>query len=97
MGFLHTRDFGSFSPNRVILVPSRCGSLQAYFHQTLLAACPGDTGREVSLYCYRVSVSKRSRKTDHFRNGKSFKEFFKAVSYPDLLRPSTCETQLVTR
>lgn len=97
MGFLRTRDFGSFSPNRVILVPSRCGSLQAYFHQTLLAVCPGYSGREVSLYCYHVSVSKRSRKTDRFRNGKSFKEFFKAVSYPDLLRPSTCETQLVTR
>lgn len=59
MGFLHTRDFGSFSPNRVILVPSTCGPLQAYFHQTPLAACPGDTGREVSLYCYHVSVSKR--------------------------------------
>ena len=97
MGFLRTRDFGSFSPNRVILVPSTCGSLQAYFHQTLLAVCPGDSGREVLLYCYHVSVPKRSRKTDRFRNGKTFKEFFKAVSYPDFLRPSTCETQLVTR
>lgn len=77
MGFLRTRDFGSFSPNRVILVPSRCGLLQAYFHQTLPAVCPGDSGREVLLYCYHVSVSKRSRKTDRFRNGKTLKEFSK--------------------
>ena len=77
MGFLHTRDFGSFSPNRVILVPSTCGSLQAYFHQTLPAVCQGDSGREVSLYCYHVSVSKRSRKTDHFRNGGHLRNFSK--------------------